>query len=164
MPLTLRPTGLSRDPNRLDWNVFDGGPEPVGRIYEDEAAPTEDARWFWAVQITGAHEAGTMTGRAPTVDEAKAAFQAAYEAWQAWSVTGAWKHKVEDAVSAEIIRWDGGRVGVSYTYADGAREAGAVGSADWPVINKLKAAGKLSYQNDVVREQMDKITRLGLDR
>jgi len=25
MPLTMRPTGLSRDPNAPDWNVFDGG-------------------------------------------------------------------------------------------------------------------------------------------
>ena len=33
MPLTLRPTGLSRDPDAKDWNVFDGGTRPVGRIY-----------------------------------------------------------------------------------------------------------------------------------
>src|SRR5262245_33328157 len=28
MPLTLRPTGLSRDPNAPDWNVLDGGTQP----------------------------------------------------------------------------------------------------------------------------------------
>ena len=40
MPLTLRPTGLSRDPNAPDWNVFDGGTQPIGRIYEDKTVPT----------------------------------------------------------------------------------------------------------------------------
>jgi hypothetical protein len=29
MPLTLRPTGLSRDPNTQDWNTFDGGAQPA---------------------------------------------------------------------------------------------------------------------------------------
>src|SRR5215510_1002377 len=28
MPLTLRPTRLSNDPNAQDWNVYDGGTEP----------------------------------------------------------------------------------------------------------------------------------------
>jgi hypothetical protein len=81
-----------------------------------------------------------------------------------WSVTSAWKHKIEDAVSALIVRWDGGRVGVSYTFADGAREAHAVGTDDWPTIKRLKAAGKLSYADDEVRAGMDEIERRGLDR
>ena len=165
MPLTLRPTGLSRDPNAKDWNVFDGGPQPVGRIYEDTAAPVEGSRWAWFLQIVGASRAGVpMTGRAATLDEAKAAFRASYDGWQAWSVTGAWKHKIEDAVSALIVRWDGGRVGVSYTFADGAREAHAVGADDWPVIRKLRDAGKLTYADDEVREGMDEIAQRGLDR
>jgi hypothetical protein len=67
-------------------------------------------------------------------------------------------------VSALIIRLDGGRVGVSYTFADGAREAHAVGSDDWPMINKLKAAGRRTYAVDEVRDGMDKITKRGLDR
>jgi hypothetical protein len=71
---------------------------------------------------------------------------------------------ITDAVSARIIRWEGNRVGVSYTYADGAREAHAVGTDDWPVIKRLKAAGKLSYVDDEVRQGMDEIVRRGLDR
>jgi hypothetical protein len=45
MPLTLRPTGLSRDPNAKDWCVYDGGTQPVGRIYIVSAAwrPAERA-------------------------------------------------------------------------------------------------------------------------
>jgi hypothetical protein len=34
MPLTLRPTGLSGDPNRNDWSVYEDGAE-IGRLYED---------------------------------------------------------------------------------------------------------------------------------
>ena len=143
---------MSRDPNAKDWNVFDGGTQPVGRIYEDKTAPTEDARWLWAVQITGAHEAGIeMTGRAPTLDEAKAVFKKNYEAWQDWAATGMPYHRVAEAVSAKIIRWDGGRVGVTYVFADGQHLTHAVRTDDWPVIDKLKAAGMLTYADEEVR-------------
>jgi hypothetical protein len=40
-PLTLRPTGLSRDPNANDWCVYEDG-EDIGRIYETTSAPTEE--------------------------------------------------------------------------------------------------------------------------
>jgi hypothetical protein len=54
MSLTLRPTGLSDDSNRNDWNVHaDGGDQPIGRIYEFDAAPSADVRWFWAIQSPG---------------------------------------------------------------------------------------------------------------
>jgi hypothetical protein len=38
-PLSTTPdiTTSDRDP---DWNVFDGGPQPIGRIYEDKTAAT----------------------------------------------------------------------------------------------------------------------------
>ena len=165
MPLTLRPTRLSRDPKAEDWNIFDGGNQPVGRIYKDNAAPTESVRWFWALQITGAHQAGVeTTGRAPALARAKDAFKKSYEAWQQWSVTGDWRHKIDDAVSAEIIRWDGGRFGVNYTFADGAREVRAVVSDDWPVIRRLEREGKLSCCSDEAREAMAEVIRLGVDR
>jgi len=126
MPLTLRPTRLSDDPDRQDWNIFDGDTQPVGRIYEDKTVSVEGSRWAWFLQVTGAGRAGVpITGRAATLDDAKAAFRASYDRWQAWSVTSAWSHKIEDAVSARIIRWEGGRVGVDYTFSDGARERSA---------------------------------------
>jgi hypothetical protein len=165
MPLTLRPTGLSRDPNAIDWNVFDGGTQPVGRIYEDPAAPSDDVRWFWALQIVGASRAGVDTsGRAATLDEAKAAFRRNYEAWQDWAATGMPYHRVADAVSAKIIRWSGGRVGVTYVFADGQHLTHAVGSEDWPVINQLKDADQLTYADEEVRAGMDEIAKRGLHR
>jgi hypothetical protein len=46
--------------------------------------PTQFAGW--ALQITGAHEAGVaMVGGAATLDEVKQAFRASYEGWRAWS-------------------------------------------------------------------------------
>jgi hypothetical protein len=36
MPLTLRPTGLSRDPNAKDWSIHEDGAE-IGRLYEGSA-------------------------------------------------------------------------------------------------------------------------------
>src|SRR5262245_1185297 len=163
MPLTMRPTGLSRDPNaKDDWNVYDGGTEPIGRIYEDRTAPIEASRWAWPLQVMGASRACVQTtGRTATLDEAKAAFRASYERFQSWSVTDAWKHKIEDAVSARIIRWEGGRVGVDYIFEDGAREAHAVGTDDWPVIRKLRDVGQLSYADDEVRAGMDEIAKRG---
>src|SRR5262249_4649057 len=124
MPLTLRPTRLSDDPNDQDWCIYDGGTEPVGRIYADQAAPNEASRWAWFLQVTDAFRSGVKTtGRAATLDAAKAEFRASYEGWQAWSVIDSWKHKIEDAVSARIIRWEGTKVGIDYVFSDGAREA-----------------------------------------
>jgi len=63
MPLTMRPTGLSRDPNDPDWCVYDGGAQPIGRIYEDKTAPTEGARWAWYLQVTDAYRSGVKDDR-----------------------------------------------------------------------------------------------------
>ena len=61
-----------------EFDVFDGE-RNVGRVYHVEDRP--DSVWFWAVsfQLTG-HKS---YGHAPTLDEAKAAFRAEYDAWQA---------------------------------------------------------------------------------
>jgi hypothetical protein len=45
-----------------------------------------------------------------------------------------------------------------------AREAHAVAPEDWPVIYKLRDAGKLTYADDEVRAGMDEIARRELDR
>jgi hypothetical protein len=71
-----------------------------------------------------------------------------------------WPYTIHDAASAEIIRWQGTKVGVDYTYRNGDREAHGVGAEDWPVIRKLKRAGKLSYQSDEVRAGMRKSSGL----
>jgi len=60
-----------------DYDVFDGD-QDVGRIFfVNSYAGTES--WFWvSFQLTGRKS----YGNAPTLDAAKAAFKAEYEAWQ----------------------------------------------------------------------------------
>jgi hypothetical protein len=84
MPLTLRRTGLSRDPDADDWNVIEKG-EVIGRIYEDMTASRPAIRWFWAHNLLGQARA-TMPahGRAATFEDAKMRFAAALEAFREW--------------------------------------------------------------------------------
>ena len=52
MPLTLRPTRLSRDPDDQDWTVHDDGAE-IGRLYEDLQTNRPENRWFWSITVMG---------------------------------------------------------------------------------------------------------------
>jgi hypothetical protein len=52
------------------------------------------------------------TLRAPILDAAKTAFKQNYEAWQNWSATGM-RHKISEAASAELARFEGGRARVT---------------------------------------------------
>jgi hypothetical protein len=86
MRLSLRRTGLSPpvDADRADYIVIDDGRE-VGRIYEDRYTLPE-LRWYWSIIMIGAHRAGIKTsGRAPTIEAAKADFQANYRRWLVWA-------------------------------------------------------------------------------
>jgi hypothetical protein len=84
MLLTMRPTG-GHSPvyaDRQDWTVLDEG-QPVGRIYEDTSAGTPDRRWTWSITVYVWPDAGiTTSGKAATLDQAKAEFQ---RNWIAWS-------------------------------------------------------------------------------
>src|SRR5262249_28305484 len=42
-----------------------------------------------------------------------------------------WPHAPDEAIMAIIIAWDDG-LGVSYSYRNGAAEAGPIGPTDWP--------------------------------
>lgn len=77
--LTLRPALPDR---ANDWCVYDDG-RVVGRMYEDRSSP---APWFWCLlgAAEKAAELGVVgTGRAPTLEAAKAAFRWSYEQWLA---------------------------------------------------------------------------------
>ena len=84
MLLTMRPTG-GHSPvyaDRQDWTILDEG-QPVGRIYEDTSASTpSEMRWTWTIMVYVWPDAGIATsGKAPTLDAAKAAFQSSWLAW-----------------------------------------------------------------------------------
>ena len=73
--LTLRPTGLSSAAYRdlIDYIVIQEG-RAVERIYEDRHTPP-DLRWFWSITVHVDPKQGINTsGRAASLDEAKAQF------------------------------------------------------------------------------------------
>jgi hypothetical protein len=81
MALALRPANVSRKGgpwSEHDFDIFDGD-RNVGRVYGVGGRP--DGEWFWGLsfQLTGRKKCG----RASSLDDAKAAFKAGYEAWRA---------------------------------------------------------------------------------
>ena len=89
MPLTMRATGCRHSPvyaDRQDWTIFDDG-KPVGRIYEDASASTPaELRWFWSITVYVDPMAGIVTsGKVPTLDAAKAQFEASWRRWLDWA-------------------------------------------------------------------------------
>jgi hypothetical protein len=73
-----------------------------------------------------------------------------------------WPHAPREAVMATIIPWDE-RLGVSYSYSDGAAEAGPIRPGDWPVIHALERDGKISFTSKRIRERFAKLRKLGLE-
>ena len=55
-------------------------------------------------------------------------------------------------IKAQIFTW-GRMPGVDYTFANGDREAHPIGMEDWPILWQLERAGKLTFQNDDIRER-----------
>ena len=83
MALTLRPTGLS-SPTYQDWAdyiVRDDGRD-VGRLYEDRNS-LPALRWFWSITVYVNPRLGiTTSGRAPSLEEAKAQFLANWQRYR----------------------------------------------------------------------------------
>ena len=80
MALTLRPTGLSSPAyaDQIDYVIAEDGRD-VGRLYEDRSGPPE-YRWFWSITLYIDPKLGIVTsGRAPTIEEAKAQFLASWQ-------------------------------------------------------------------------------------
>ena len=75
MPLTMRPTGLGSgiDKDRQDFTVYSGD-WAVGRMLETRGGPAH-LRWFWSMTVDGPMT--RCSCRVPSLEEAKAQFQAA---------------------------------------------------------------------------------------
>jgi hypothetical protein len=83
MTLTLRPTGLSGNPDANDWSIYEDGTQ-IGRLYEDRQTSRPENRWFWSITVMGPARFRVRTdSRAATLDQAKADFQAAWVAFKA---------------------------------------------------------------------------------
>ena len=86
MPLTMRPTGLKSpvDVHRQDYTIY-SGEWAMGRIYEQRGGP-EHMRWFWSLYgVVGKPPKVQTNDHAPTLDEAKAQFEAAWKRWLDWA-------------------------------------------------------------------------------
>jgi hypothetical protein len=82
--LTLRRSGLSSPAYRdwLDYVIVEDGRD-VGRIYEDRHSKPE-LRWFWSITVYVNPKLGIKTsGRAPSLDEAKAQFLTSWQKYRA---------------------------------------------------------------------------------
>ena len=78
MSLTLRPTGLASpvDKDRGDYIVCSDW--AMGRIYEERGSP-QHLRWYWSLHgILGEPLDMRTDGRAPTLEAAKAEFDASW--------------------------------------------------------------------------------------
>jgi hypothetical protein len=85
MALVLRLTEPQSpaDKDRLDFTICEAG-KPVGRLYEDRKLGT-DEQWFWSITNYVDPRLDIVTsGKAPTLEEAKARFRQSWE-----KVTGA---------------------------------------------------------------------------
>jgi hypothetical protein len=70
------------DTDRNDWSIHEDGQE-IGRLYEDRTASRPEIAWFWSIIVMGpARQRIKTDGRAPTLEDAKAQFAAAWEAFQ----------------------------------------------------------------------------------
>jgi hypothetical protein len=73
-----------------------------------------------------------------------------------------WPHTLADAIGARIIRWDGSRLGVSYTFPGDDKQAHQIGTEDRAALRRLERAGKLEYVDQDARERYETMLRAGL--
>jgi hypothetical protein len=70
------------------------------------------------------------------------------------------KPTIDKAVRATVFAWGEDRLGITYEFADGHREAQAVGDDDWLVMTRLERYGALTYRDDIAKQLADKVRAL----
>ena len=155
VPLTLRPTRLHSPALRqllaADWSVLQDG-KVIGCISETHAPDRPELAWSWSITELPDSRAGVAShGNAASLEEAKAALQTSWDAWQAWPRPG--------AEAAELFVWYGDVLGAAFAYWDGRRLERPIDAADWLVIDGLKQVGRLTYRDDDARALEAKLRR-----
>lgn len=91
-PLTLTKTVIAGETAPHDYVVQCGPDWPVGRIYRQDTSSNPD-KWVWTVTGPGIpHRLHPSGGRVASLDEAKAAVRAKFNAWLAWAVAQGGEH------------------------------------------------------------------------
>ena len=76
-------------------------------------------------------------------------------------------HSLDETISAKVLLWEAGKLGISYRYPNDDRQIHAIGPDDWPVIQRLEHAGQLTFENEAARKRwgelpgLTSISRLG---
>ena len=124
----------------------------IGCISETHAPDRPELAWSWSITELPDSRAGVAShGNAASLEEAKAALQTSWDAWQAWPRPG--------AEAAELFVWYGDVLGAAFAYWDGRRLERPIDAADWLVIDGLKQVGRLTYRDDDARALEAKLRR-----
>jgi len=84
MPLTMRPTGPSSDPDRKDYTIY-SGKWAIGRIYQETGMPTE-MTWYWSFHGSVSRPSDIRSnGHGPSREAAKGELAACWQKWLAWA-------------------------------------------------------------------------------
>ena len=55
----------------------------------------------------------------------------------------------DEAISAKVLVWESGKLGISYLYPNDNRQIHVIGADDWPVIERLEKEGQVTFENDI---------------
>ena len=65
-------------------------------------------------------------------------------------------HSLDEAISATVLLWEFGKLGISYRFPDDDRQVHVIGVDDWPIIERLEKEGQVTFENDIARERWNK--------
>ena len=65
-------------------------------------------------------------------------------------------HSLDEAISATVLVWEFGKLGISYRFPDNDRQVHVIGVDDWPIIERLEKEGQVTFENVIARERWNK--------
>ena len=65
-------------------------------------------------------------------------------------------HSLDEAISATVLVWESGKLGISYRFPNDDRQIHVIGVDDWPIIERLEKESQVTFENDIARERWGK--------
>ena len=56
---------------------------------------------------------------------------------------------LDEAISATVLVWESGKLGISYRFPNDDRQIHVIGVDDWPIIERLEKEGQVTFENDI---------------